>query len=307
MKSARELNQLAWGLRKEVLEMLAEAGSGHTASSLGLAEFMAVMYGHILRYDPNHPNWEGRDRLVMSNGHAVPIWYAVLAEFGFIPKKELASLRRLGSDLQGHPHTEYRESAIGKGLVPGIENTGGPLGQGVSVAVGKALGLKLKEVELRHGFGYLPRVFCLLSDAELQEGQVWEAFEFAIKRNLKNLVLVIDKNNIQIDAYVDQVVRLEPLAAKLESFGFNVREVDGNRVTELIDLFSDGRLYEGVSVVVMKTIPGKGVSFMENKWEWHGKVPNEEELEKALGEIDKHIIVSTHSQFSSAYSNLVVD
>ncbi len=305
MRSAQELRQLAWKLRKEVLRVLVKAGSGHTASSLGLAEFMAVMYGEILEYDPERFNWSGRDRLVVSNGHVVPIWYVALAEFDFFPDKELEGLRKLGSRLQGHPHTYYGRVVDG-GLVPGVENTAGPLGQGVSVAVGRALGLRLKKEELKRRFGYLPRVYCLLSDAELEEGQTWEAFEFSLKQDLKNLVFIIDRNNIQIDAYVNEVVKLEPLESKLEAFGFYVREVDGNNVEELVDLFQDGRLYQQPSVVIMKTVAGKGVSFMENKWEWHGKVPNKEELKKALREIDKHIIVSTHSQFSNAHSNLAV-
>ena len=317
-KKLKKLINLAWRLRKEVLMMLYEAGSGHTASSLGLAEFMVTMYGSVLRYDVERPNWMGRDRLIVSNGHVVPIWYAVLAEFDFFPKKELKALRKLGSRLQGHPHTIYSDGrpaclpaqasagrrVTGDGLVPGIENTGGPLGQGVSVAVGRALGLKLKERELKSRLGYLPRVFCLLSDAELQEGQVWEAFQLAVKQKLNNLVFIIDRNNIQIDAYVNEVTQIEPLSAKLEAFGFEVREVDGNKVEDLVELFEDRRLFEQPSGVIMKTVAGKGVSFMENKWEWHGKVPNKEELERALEEITKHS--PTHPQFSSAHSYLAV-
>ena len=296
-KKLKKLTNLAWKLRKEVLVMLHEAGSGHTASSLGLAEFMATMYGSVLRYDVERPNWMGRDRLIVSNGHVVPIWYAVLAEFDFFPREELKTLRKLGSRLQGHPHTIYSDGRqvtclrrqAGDELVPGVENTGGPLGQGVSVAVGRALGLKLQERELRSRLGYLPRVFCLLSDAELQEGQVWEAFQLAVKQRLSNLVFIIDRNNIQIDAYVDEVTQIEPLSAKLEAFGFEVREVDGNKVEDLVELFEDRRLFEQPSGVIMKTVAGKGVSFMENKWEWHGKVPNKEELEKALVELESRI------------------
>ena len=177
MRSVRDIEIIAWKLRKIVLEMLYEAGSGHTASSLGLAEFFAVMYGSVLRYDIENPDWEERDRLIVSNGHVVPIWYAVLAEMGFFPKDELKSLRKLGSGLQGHSHWKS---------VPGIENTGGPLGQGVSVAAGRGLGLMLKRRESGFGFGYVPKVFCLLSDAELQEGQVWEAFQFSVAKDLKN-------------------------------------------------------------------------------------------------------------------------
>lgn len=292
MKSAQELQQIAWKLRKEVLKILTKAGSGHTASSLGLAEFMAVMYGSILRYNPERPDWGGRDRLIVSNGHVVPIWYAALAEFGFITKRELETLRQFGSRLQGHPHTFYQLSFPKQKLVPGIENTGGPLGQGVSVAVGRALGLSLKADLNRQRWGYQPRVFCLLSDAELEEGQVWEAFEFSVSHDLKDLVFIIDRNNIQIDAYVDEVIKLEPLTAKLEAFGLEVREVDGNRIEDLEMVFGDRRLYQKSSVVIMKTVPGKGVSFMENKWEWHGKVPNRDELKMALKEIENKLMIS---------------
>ena len=288
MRPAQELKELAWKLRKEVLQVLVGAGSGHTASSLGLAEFVAVMYGGVLRYIPDKPRWEGRDRLVVSNGHVAPIWYVTLAEFGFFPREELMSLRRLGSRLQGHPHTIYSEGK--EDLLPGIENTSGPLSQGVSVAVGISLGLRLKRDKLMWQVGHIPKVYCLMSDAELQEGQTWEAFELAVKQRVNNLVLIIDRNNIQIDTYVDKVMEIEPLEAKLEAFGFEVREIDGNKVEDLLMVFHDGRLgRERPSVVIMKTVAGKGVSFMENKWEWHGKVPSKEELERAIKEIDKKL------------------
>lgn len=307
MRTAREIERIAWKIREEVLQVLHEAGSGHTASSLGLAEFFATMYmGGVLEYDVEKPYWEGRDRLIVSNGHVVPVWYVTLAKAGFFPKSELWSLREMGSRLQGHPHRnlnskfqipnnklqitndkqEARGLKEGGGQVPGVENTGGPLGQGVSMSVGMGLGVKMRERHYKFEVGKVPRTFCLMSDAELQEGQVWEAFSFAVMNKLEQLTFIIDRNNIEIDAKVDEVVQIEPLEAKLEAWGMYVLEVDGHDPEELREAFEKDLAVHGrPAVLIMNTVPGKGVSFMENDFSWHGKVPDESELEKALKEI----------------------
>ncbi len=256
-------------IRQDVVRMLAEAKSGHPAGSLGMADVFTALYFAIMRHDPTNPAWPERDRLVLSNGHICPVLYASLAEAGYFPRERLPTLRKMGSPLQGHPH---------RGSLPGIENSSGPLGQGVSMAVGMAIAGK------REGRDW--RVYCLMGDGEMNEGQVWEALMLAPKEKLDNLVAVIDRNNIQIDGTSDDVLPLEPLQEKLEAFGWNVIVADGNNMNAVLHAFGLASSCEGKpSIIIAKTVPGRGVSFMEGKFGWHGKSPNPEEAGKALGEL----------------------
>jgi transketolase len=256
-------------IRQDIIRMLVEAKSGHPAGSLGMADIFSALYFGVMRHDPKKPDWQERDRLVLSNGHICPVLYAALSEAGYFPKEELRTLRRLGSPLQGHPH---------RGSLPGIENSSGPLGQGISQAVGMAL------VGKREKAGW--RVFTVLGDGEMNEGQVWEALLLAPKYHLDNLVAIIDRNNIQIDGTSDEVLPLEPLMEKLDSFGWNTVVVDGNNMEALLPAFSLASSHDGKpTAIIAKTVPGKGVSFMEGKFGWHGKSPNKEEGEAAIKEL----------------------
>jgi len=244
------LDEKAKEIRRSIIKMLAEAGSGHTAGAMGMADvFTALYFGEVL---------EKNDKVILSNGHICPVWYATLAEAGYFPKEELMTLRKINSRLQGHPQYQW---------LPGVENTGGPLAQGLSQAVGRAIAGE--------------KVYCLMSDAEFQEGQTWEAIMLAGNKDLPNLKIIIDRNNIQISGSTDKVMNLEPFVQKLQSFSWKVVEIDGHNFEQIIAaLKTPGKL-----IIVAKTIPGKGVSFMEGKYEWHGKVPNKEEVERALAEL----------------------
>jgi len=249
--------------------MLVEAKSGHPAGSLGMADVFTALYFGVMNHDPKNPGWPDRDRLVLSNGHICPVLYAALAEAGYFPKNELLTLRKLGSPLQGHPHY---------GSLPGIENSSGPLGQGISQAVGMAIvGNREKKPW---------QVFALLGDGEINEGQAWEAFLLAAKYKLDNLVAIIDRNNIQIDGTSDDVLPLEPLVDKCRAFGWNVIELNGNDMQALLGAFESAKNTKGKpTMVIAKTISGRGVSFMERKFGWHGKSPSKEEGENALKEL----------------------
>lgn len=259
-RSIEELQDKANVIREEIIKMLVNAGSGHSAGPLGVAEFFTALYlGGGLKVKADEPWWEERDRLVMSAGHVVPVLYVALAETGFFPRSELMSLRAINSRLQGHPHVRS---------LPGIENTAGPLGQGISQAMGMALVAKMDHKAWR--------VVCFMSDGEQEEGQVWEAYLAAAKYGLNNLTIAIDRNNIQIDGYTEQVMPLEPLAAKLTAFGLNVISIDGHNIEQILDALNMAKaVYEKPTAIILNTIPGKGVSFMENKYEWHGKPPME--------------------------------
>jgi transketolase len=261
-------------IRKDIVKMLVAAGSGHSAGPLGMADVFAVLYlSGILNMNPDNPWDENRDRVLLSNGHICPVWYATLAHAGFFPREELETLRKLGSRLQGHPH--FRE-------LPGIENTGGPLGQGLSQAIGHALAIRNRKEE----GGRLPWVYCLMSDAELQEGQNWEAIMFAGKNNLHNLTAIIDRNNIQIDGFTEEVMPLEPLADKFKAFNWSVIEVDGHNYREIADAIHKAMaIWENPTVIIAHTIPGKGVDFMERNFEWHGKIPQGDEAVEALAQL----------------------
>jgi len=263
------IEQRAQNIRGAVIKMLLAAGSGHPAGSLGLADVFAALYFRILDHKPTKPDWPDRDRLIVSNGHIVPLWYATLAEAGYFPKSRLVTLRQAGSALEGHPH---------RGSVPGIENTAGPLGQGASLAVGQALALRLNKSA--------KKIYVVLSDGEHQEGQTWEAYMAAAKYRLSNLTFIIDRNNIQIDGFTEDVMPLEPLRAKIEAFGWHVLEVDGHNVKGIIDACAEAQaIYEKPVAIIAHTIPGKGVDFMEFDPKWHGLAPSSGEAQRALRQL----------------------
>lgn len=273
MITDRQIQQLelkANEIRQDIIKMLLSAGSGHSAGPLGMADvFTALYFGGVLNYDPKDPWKEDRDRVILSNGHICPVWYPTLAHAGFFPKEELMTLRKLNSRLQGHPH--YREA-------PGVENTGGPLGQGLSQAIGQALVARMDKK--------LWRVYCLMSDGELDEGQSWEAICFAGKNNLHNLTAIVDRNNIQIDGFTEEVMPLEPLADKFRAFNWSVIEVDGHNMTEIVAALEKAKsIFENPTVIIAHTIPGRGVDFMNWNPEWHGKPPKPDEAEKALTQL----------------------
>ncbi|RME30807.1 hypothetical protein D6789_04575 [Candidatus Woesearchaeota archaeon] len=258
-------------IRQRVVTMLAHAQSGHTAGSLGMADVLATLYFHVLKYDPARPEHPDRDYVFLSNGHICPVWYATLAEAGFFPSDDLFTFRRINASLQGHPHV---------GATPGVENSGGPLAQGLSQAAGAAKALRID--------GKQNRVFCLCSDGEHDEGQAWEAALFAAHHKLDNLICIMDRNNIQIDGFTDHVMNLEPLAAKYRAFNWNVYEVDGHDVAALLRTIGKAMLLSGKpTMIIAKTIPGKGVREFEGKPEWHGKPPSEEQAGRALRELER--------------------
>jgi transketolase len=268
--SMKKLKLIANTMRQDILGMLYEAKSGHTAGSIGLADIYTAMYFNVLYHDPENPNWPDRDRLVVSNGHIAPVLYAALANTGYFPKEELHTLRKLGSRLQGHPH---------RGTLPGIENSSGPLGQGLSQAVGMAIVAKSERKRWR--------VYCMMSDGELDEGQSWEAIMLAHKYKLGNLTAIIDRNNIQIDGYTEEIMPLEPLAEKFRAFGWNVIDIDGHNIKKIIDACEESKaVFERPTAILAHTVPGKAISFMEFLTEWHGKSPAKDQLDAALAELD---------------------
>lgn len=255
----KELEEKANDIRQDIIKMLVTAKSGHSAGPLGMADVFTTLYfGGILNYDPKNPKLPERDRFVLSCGHICPVWYATLAHAGFFEIKELATLRKLGTRLHGHPHNE---------VLPGAENSSGPLGQGLSQAAGMAYaGLKMKKEPWR--------VYCVMSDGEQDEGQTWEAALFAAKYKLRNLTGIIDRNNIQIDGYTEDIMPLEPFIDKWKAFGWHVLEIDGHNIREIIDACNEAKaIAEKPTVIICHTIPGKGVDFMEYRYEWHGNPP----------------------------------
>ena len=266
----KQLELKANQIRQDIIAMLVEAGSGHSAGPLGMADIFTALYFHVLKHDPKHPEWPGRDRLVLSNGHICPVRYAAMAEAGYFPVSELKTLRRLGSRLQGHPH---------RVALPGMETTSGPLGSGLSQAAGMALALKMD--------GVSNRVYCAMSDGEHDAGQTWEAVMFAGKHRLNNLTAVVDRNNIQIDGNTEEIMPLEPFRAKYEAFNWHVIEVDGHNFEHIVDAVAEVRaIHEKPTMIIAHTIPGKGVSFMENDYKWHGVPPNAEQARLALKELE---------------------
>lgn len=271
-KKIRELAETANTLRQSVIEMLVAAGSGHTAGPLGMADVFALLYFHALRHDPKDPLWAERDRLILSNGHICPILYAAMAHSGYFPVKELQTLRDFGSRLQGHPHREW---------LPGIETSSGPLGSGLSQAVGMALAERMDRGHSSNKFFY-----CLMGDGELNSGNNWEALMLAGKERLHNVIGIIDRNNIQIDGYTWDIMPLEPLYEKFESFNWHVQEVDGHNFQALADAIGQAQsAFDRPSMIIAHTIPGKGVAEFERDYRWHGKPPNKEEAAMALKEL----------------------
>jgi transketolase len=263
------LEEKANEIRQLIIEMLLEAGSGHSAGSLGMADIFSAFYFHILKHDPKNPDWSDRDRLILSNGHICPVRYAAMALAGYFPIEELKTLRKINSRLQGHPH---------RTSLPGLETTSGPLGEGISQAIGIAYAGILDKKDYH--------VYCITSDGEHQEGNTWEAYMWLGKNPLPNLTIIIDRNYIQIDGFTEDVMPLEPLRQKLEAFKLHVLEVDGHNIRAFVDAVREAQSeWRRTSVIIAYTIPGKGVSFMEKKFEWHGKPPNKEEAKKALDEL----------------------
>ena len=264
------LKMKAKEIRKDIIEEVYNAKSGHPGGSLSIADIMAVLYFNELRIDEKNPRWEDRDRVVLSKGHCSPALYAALAERGFFSKETLKSFRKIDSNLQGHPDLNK---------VQGVDMTSGSLGQGLSVANGMAISAKMDNKDYR--------VYVILGDGEIEEGQVWEAAMTANKYKLDNLCVIVDNNNLQIDGTIEEVMSSYPIDEKFKSFGFNVLNIDGNNIEEIINAFESAKkTKDKPTCIIAKTIKGKGVSFMENKAEWHGKAPSEEEYNEAMRELN---------------------
>jgi transketolase len=260
--SINELKYKANDIRQDIIEMLLEAKSGHSAGPLGMADVFTALYFYIMEHDPKNPTWDGRDRLVLSCGHICPVLYATLGEAGYFPKEELKTLRKFGTRLHGHPHNL---------ALPGIETSSGPLGQGSSQACGMAIALRMNHAK--------NRTYLIMSDGEQDEGQTWEAVMFAGKYKLHNLTAIMDRNNIQIDGYTEDIMPLDDLKAKYESFNWHVLEVDGHNMQEIINACMEAKaIYEKPTLIIAHTIPGKGVDFMENNYLWHGAPPGSSDI-----------------------------
>lgn len=264
-----ELAAIARRLRRTVIEMITAAGSGHPGGSLSAAEIVVTLFFDVLRHDPARPDWTGRDRFILSKGHACPILYAAMAEFGYCPAEELKTLRRLGSPYQGHPDVRF---------IPALEASTGSLGQGLSLGLGMALAARMDDRP--------SRAYVLLGDGEIQEGQIWEAAMAAGFHRVDNLVAIVDYNRIQLDGFVADILDLEPLADKWRSFGWHVEEVDGHSVVELQKAFAQAAETKGTPTCLLAhTVKGKGVSFMENNPKFHGAAPSPEQCAQALREL----------------------
>lgn len=267
--TTKQLELKANAIRQSIIDMLLKAGSGHSAGPLGLSDVFTALYFETLNIDPKRPDWADRDRLILSCGHVCPVLYATLAHRGFFPLAELGTLRRFGSPLQGHPHY---------GELPGVENSSGPLGQGLSQAIGLTLAANMDAKKWR--------TYAILSDGEHDEGQTWEAILFAGKNKLHNLTAIVDRNNIQIDGFTENIMPLEPLSDKYRAFNWNVLEIDGHNLDEIIGALRHARsVFEKPTVIIAHTIPGKGVDFMENDYHWHGLPPNPAQAHLAIKEL----------------------
>lgn len=266
------LEQKANEIRVSVVEMLAEAGSGHPAGALGMADIFSALFFFVLKHDPTNPSWAERDRLVISNGHICPIYYATLAHAGYLPLEELKTLRKFGSRLQGHPDRRF---------LPLLETTSGPLGCGLSQAVGMCLADMID-----NGLHSDKNFYCIVSDGELDEGNIWEAVMLGSKERLRNLTVIVDRNQIQLSGNTEDIMPLEPLPQKWEAFGWQVQIIDGNNIKAFIDAITKAQFVtDKPSVIIANTIPGRGVSFMEGKWQWHGKPISQEEAKQAILEL----------------------
>lgn len=269
--SEAEIKQKATRMRRNIIRMLEHAGSGHSAGALGMADLVAALYFGIMNIDPKNPENPERDLFMLSNGHTVPVQYAAMAEAGFFPESELMTLRQWGSRLQGHPE---------RMMLPGLETTSGPLGCGVAQGAGMAYALQYLDKQ-RHRW-----VYVVTGDGELDEGNIWESAMFAGKYKLAQLIVFVDRNNIQIDGSTEDVMPLENLREKWESFGWHVQEIDGNNVRAVIDAVNFAKAVENKPCcIITHTIPGKGVDFMEYDYAWHGIAPNSEQAEQALAEL----------------------
>ena len=278
----RKLESRAQDIRITIIEMLAAAGSGHTAGSLGMADVFAALYFHVLKHDPKNSAWPERDRLMLSNGHITPVRYAAMAHAGYFPLEECLTLRKFGSRLQGHPE---RES------LPGIETTSGPLGSGLSQAAGYAYAARMD--------GKTFRMFCAMSDGEQEEGNTWEGAMFAAKYRLSNLTAIMDRNNIQIDGSTEDVMPLEPLADKYRAFNWHVIEVDGHNIAQFIEACDEARsIKEKPTLILAHTTPGKGVPSIENDYRWHGVPPGKGPTDKIPKEMQKEVFLKELSASS---------
>jgi len=268
-ETIERLEEMSRTLRRHVIEMTCEAGSGHPGGSLSAAEIVTALFFHVMRHDPKNPTWEERDRFVLSKGHVAPVYYAALAEAGYFPVEELATLRKLGSRLQGHP--SY-------GRLPGVEMSTGSLGQGMSVANGMALAARLDGAE--------HRIFCLTGDGEMQSGQNWEAGMLAAHYKLNNLVVFLDRNRLQIVGDTEDVMSLEPLADKWRAFGWNVLEIEGHDIRQILEACEKAEKLTGPVMIIANTVKGKGVTFMEGVCDFHGRCCTADERERALAELE---------------------
>lgn len=262
-----EINRIeskAFAIRKTIVEMVAQAKSGHTAGPLGMADIFAALYFHVLRHDPKNPDWEDRDRLILSNGHITPVRYAAMAHAGYFPLEECMTLRTFGSRLQGHPERHK---------LPGVETTSGPLGSGLSQASGYAYAARMDAKKFR--------IFVAMSDGEQEEGNTWEGAMFAGKYRLTNLTAIMDRNNIQIDGNTEDIMPLEPLADKYRAFNWHVIEVDGHNIREFVDACEEARsIKEKPTLILAHTTPGKGIPSIENDYRWHGTPPGKGPTDK---------------------------
>jgi transketolase len=265
----QELALQANSIRMSIIDMLEDAGSGHTAGPLGMADIFTALYFQILKHDPQNPDWEERDRVFLSNGHIVPVRYATMAHAGYFSVEELKTLRKFGTRLQGHPERDR---------LPGIEHTSGPLGTGLGQASGVAYAARLDKKKFK--------TFCLLGDGELNGGNIWESAMFAAHHRLDNLVAIVDRNHIQINGTTERVMRLEPLREKWESFGWHVIEIDGHNMQAIVDAVHQAyAIQEQPTCIIAHTIPGKGIAEIENLYEWHGKAPTTEQEQRFLKEL----------------------
>lgn len=267
--SVEDLKKMAANIRCDIIEMICTANAGHPGGSLSATDIVTALYFRVMNIDPAYPKWPERDRFILSKGHACPVWYSALAERGFFDKSHLGTLRRLGSILQGHPDMNK---------VPGIDMTAGSLGHGLSVGIGMALAGKLQQKNYH--------VWVIIGDGESQEGSVWEAAMAGAKWKLDNLTAIMDRNNLQNDSFVDKLMPIEPVADKWRAFGWNTVEIDGHRMEEIVPALEEAEARKGSpTIIIAHTVKGKGVSYMENVCEWHGKAPCRAEADRALDEI----------------------
>jgi transketolase len=267
--SVEDLKKMAATIRCDIIEMICTAKAGHPGGSLSATDLVTALYFRLMRIDPANPRWPDRDRFILSKGHACPVWYSALAERGFFDKSHLGTLRRLGSILQGHPDMNK---------VPGIDMTAGSLGHGLSVGIGMALAGRLQKKDYH--------IWVVIGDGESQEGSVWEAAMAGSKWKLDNLTAILDRNNLQNDSYVDELMPIEPVADKWRAFGWNTVEIDGHRMEEIVPALEGVKTFKGApTIIIAHNVKGKGVSYMENVCEWHGKAPCREEADRALEEI----------------------